>query len=373
MLMRTAAFVLSSVALVSPAGAQTPASLAALRFFGTGVGPPGQQDRVRIPIDDTLAGPDASSPCDLGSSSFTIDFWIRGVLADNASTSSGGDAEYFDFRWIEGNIVIDRDIFDGSSRDWGVSIAGGHVRFGTGRADAAPLDQEHTIEGGENVLDGSWRHIAVVREVASGRKSVYVDGVLDYQSPPNRSRDDISFPNDGAPGQQTPWGPFIVLAAEKHDAGAAYPSFNGFMDEVRFWSRALSAAEIARVRGYALVAGSPLALGLVGAYRFEEGSGTTVGDSSLAGSPPGLLIAGQPGNGEWVVRGQMPANAAPVVRCDGDADGDLAVSFADITSVLGNFGSSRPTTDGPGDADADGAVNFSDITRVLSSLGLSCP
>lgn len=288
----------------SPAHAQ--ASSAALRFFGTGSG---QQDRVRIAIDDDAPGPDASAPCDVGAGSFTIDFWLRGLLANNNSSHNGGDVETFDFNWINGNIVVDRDIYDGSEADWGVSVAGGFVRFGTGRGQSAPLDSDNTIEGSVNVLDGPWHHVAVVRNADTGMKYIYVDGQLDFASSPGASQANISYPNNGAPGQQTPWGPYIVLAAEKHDAGPAYPSFSGYMDEFRVWSVALSAAQIADVYDQVIAGDTP---GLVGYYRFEEGAGTSVSDSSVAGSPAGVLIAGAPGNGEWVTYAADPNNTAPV-------------------------------------------------------------
>lgn len=282
------------------------ASSAALRFYGTGTS---QQDRVRIAIDDDAPGPDASAPCDVGAGSFTIDFWLRGLLAENNSSHNGGDVESFDFNWINGNIVVDRDIYDGSEADWGVSVAGGYVRFGTGRGQSAPLDSDNTIEGNVNVLDGQWHHVAVVRNAATGAKSIHVDGQLDFASSPGASLANISYPNNGAPGQQTPWGPYIVLAAEKHDAGPAYPSFSGYMDEFRVWNVGLSAAQIAEVYDQVIAGDTP---GLVACYRFEEGAGTTVSDSSAAGSPAGLLIAGAPGNGEWVTYAADPNNTAPV-------------------------------------------------------------
>ncbi len=315
------AALLSVTVSTLPAIAQ--ASQAALRFYGAGAG---QQDRVRIRIDDNQPGPDASAPCDVGAAGFTIDFWLRGTLADNPTARGGGDREYFDFRWIDGNTIVDRDIFGASFRDWGISLAGGYVRFGTGRADVAPLDGEHTIEGNVNVLDGQWRHVACVRDATTGVKSIYVDGRLDYACLPGRSREDLSYPNDGDPAPVTPWGPFIVLGAEKHDAGSAYPSFRGYMDEFRVWNAALTSRRILDVYDRVIAADTP---GLVGYYRFEEGGGTSVADSSAAGSPAGQLIAGTPGNGEWVTYAANPSNTAPV------SSGPLPVGFARETLVTG--------------------------------------
>jgi hypothetical protein len=287
-------------------GAAGQASQFALRFYGTGVS---QQDRVRIQIDDDAPGPDASTPVDVGAGDFTIEFWLRGTLANNRSSNNGGDVETFDIGWINGDIIVDRDIFGGSERKYGISIAGGFVRFGTSRGDGPSSDLDSTIEGSNNVLDDNWHHVACVRDSQSGRKHIYVDAVLDYSGAAGISTVDISYPDDGAPGQITPWGQYIVLAAEKHDAGPSFPSFAGYMDELRIWNVARSAAELAATYNQVLPASTP---GLVGSYRFEEGSGTAIGDSSSQGSPLGDLIAGIPGNGEWVAFATNPSNTAPV-------------------------------------------------------------
>ncbi len=302
--------------LVAPAGAQ--GSEFALRFFGTGGA---QQDRVRIAIDDNGPGPDASAPCDVGAGSFTVEFWLRGTLVDNASANAGGDVEAANFNWIEGNTLVDRDIFGGSARDWGISIAGGFVRFGTGAGDSG-VNGENTIEGDENVLDGAWHHVACVRDAVSGRKSIYVDAQLDFESSLGVSTANLSYPNAGVPGQATPWGPYLVLGAEKHDAGAAYPSFRGWFDELRVWSTARTPTQLAASFDRVIAADSA---GLVGYYRFEEGSGTNVADSSAAASPAGELIAGVAGNGEWTSYAAHPSNTAPVV------EGSLPAGFVRAT------------------------------------------
>jgi len=290
-------------AIAAVASAQS--SQHALRFYGTGTN---QQDRVRIAIDDNAAGPDASAPCDIGAGSFTLDFWIRGTLTDNGSAHTGGDNESFDFSWINGNIVIDRDIWGGSDADWGVSLRGGFVSFGTGRGQPAD-DSEHTLEGDTNVLDGTWHHVAVTRDAITGIKRIFVDGQLDFSGSTGASQADISYPDGGVSGQVTPWGPYIVLAAEKHDAGPPFPSFRGYLDEVRIWNVALSEAQILASFDQVI---SPVTSGLVAYYRFEEGTGTAIADSSAAASPAGLLIAGTAGNGEWVSFAADPANTAPV-------------------------------------------------------------
>jgi len=203
---------MSLLVAMGAASAFGQASEFAVRFYGTGVN---QQDRVRIAIDDDAPGPDASAVCDVGAGSFTLDFWLRGTLADNSTPNGGGDVESFDFSWIDGNIIIDRDIWGDSEADWGISLAGGFVRFGTGPGDPPGANTHNTIEGNVNVLDGAWHHVAVVRDVSSGTNSIYVDGILDFAGSPGVSTDDISYPNDGTPNPVTPWGPYIVIGAEK--------------------------------------------------------------------------------------------------------------------------------------------------------------
>lgn len=58
--------------------------------------------------------------------------------------------------------------------------------------------------------------------------------------------------------------------------------------------------------------------------------------------------------------------------CPGDADGNNSVNFADITSVLTNFGTDYSPGTGEGDADHNGPVNFADITSVLTNFGSAC-
>lgn len=74
-----------------------------------------------------------------------------------------------------------------------------------------------------------------------------------------------------------------------------------------------------------------------------------------------------PGLGTLRIAGTVVASAL-VPLFPGDADADCTVNFADITSVLKNFGGAGPT----GDADSSGAVGFGDVTSVLQNWGLTC-
>ena len=282
-----------------------------LHFFDQGFD---QKDRVRIQIDDDVTSAvDGSTAADIGSADFTIEFWLRGILADNnAAPRAAG--EYADTNWRLGNIIFDRDIWSLTvQRDFGVSLGGGRVEWGndTGGVDAA----SHTLVGGVAVLDGQWHHVAVTRDAATGIKRIFVDGFLDAESSAGVSTADLSYPNDGVGDQSLnctggPWGPFICIGKDKHDtdwviggcgsapAVYAHPGFQGWVDEVRLWNSALDLTELRNVYFKVI---DPVDFPALAAYwRFEEGAGTVIVDSS-AGGTNGILFDSVAGNGEWSV------------------------------------------------------------------------
>lgn len=291
----------SSIAAVAQVSAQQ--SLYALRFHARDNG---ATDRVSIAIDDDAIGVDQSQPNDLGGGSFTLEFWVRGSTGLNTTVGAGGDVETADQAWRDGNVIVDRSVNTGTNRVWGISLAGGLVRFGTGRGDTGhPSFQDNTIEGSTLVLDDLWHHVACTRDSATGIKSIYVDGVLDFASAPNASSALINYPNAGV--KYAVGGPQLVLGARKYNSGPG-ASFAGYLDEVRMWTRARAPGEIAATFDRIIATDEP---GLVGYYRFEEGTGTTANDST-ARSRSGIVGLGIPMDGEWVSRLGDTANTAPV-------------------------------------------------------------
>src|SRR3989304_3307858 len=126
----------------------------------------------------------------------------------------GGD------NWISGNPLFDRDVYgSGDYGDFGVSMADGRIAFGVNNGtDSA------TLCGVRQVADGMWRHIALTRRTSDGWMRIYVDGELDAEI--EGPAGDISYRN----GRTTTHAndPYLVVGAEKHDAGAAYPSDGGW-------------------------------------------------------------------------------------------------------------------------------------------------
>lgn len=259
-----------------------------LRFFGNGVD---DIDRVKIRIDDPATAT-PGPPADIGATDFTLEFWMKATAAENQAPAVSCGSN---IAWINGNIVVDRDRYN-QDRKFGLSIAGGRLVFGVSGDGTG----DETICGTSDVLDGLWHHVAVQRRRSDGRLWLYVDGALEAQG--DGPGGDISYPDDGVPGSFcggpcTNSDPFLVIAAEKHDAGSAYPSFSGWIDELRLSSVLRYAASFTRPAAPFVPDGSTVAL-----YHFDEGSGSVVTDSSGAPGGPShgtRSFGGSPAGPEW--------------------------------------------------------------------------
>lgn len=250
-----------------------PGTNRSLRFYGAGTG---QIDRVRVPLGGT-------TQANVGATDFTVEFWIKGALADNPASgcSTANDA------WINGHIVIDRDVYNaGDYGDFGISLLGGTVAFGASKGSSGA-----TVCGNTTVLDGAWHHVAVTRQSSNGRMRIWVDGALDAQNASSPVTGNVAYRT----GRSTsfPADPTLVFGAEKHDAGSAYPSFDGFLDEVRLSTSLRYAANFTRPSGRFTVDAATAAL-----WHFDEGTGTAVADAK--GTSPGtLLVGGSPAGPMW--------------------------------------------------------------------------
>lgn len=242
----------------------------ALQFNGNGVN---DIDRVKIRIDP-------HKPVDVGGD-FTIEFWMKASLSANgAAVTCGAEAG-----WITGNVIFDRDVYyAGDHGDYGIVLHRGRIAFGVSRGSSGT-----TLCGVKTVADGQWHHIAVTRSSSTGRLTIYVDGVRDaYRTGPTgdisyRNGRSTSFPNSD---------PFLVIGAEKHDAGSAYPSYEGLIDEVRISNIIRYTSNFTRPKGPFSPDSST-----VGLYHFNEGSGTTARDSAtVSGSPSNgtIRVGGSP-------------------------------------------------------------------------------
>ncbi|MGD9765261.1 MAG: PQQ-dependent sugar dehydrogenase [Candidatus Binatia bacterium] len=304
-----------------------------LRFFGTGSA---DTDRVKIPLD---APP---RPVDMGGD-FTLEFWMRTGSGNASGTcAAGGD------NWIGGNILFDRDVFgSGDSGDYGVSLFGGDGRlaFGVDR-----LGTGTTICGTTDVADGAWHHVAVTRSTANGQLRIFVDGQLDGSG--TGPTGDISYRN-GRSTARPDSDPFLVIGAEKHDAGAQFPSYHGWIDEVRLSNTVRYGGAFTRPSAPFSPDGSTVAL-----YHFDEGNGNRVTDASGAAGGPshGQRRAGGASQGPHWTTDTPFASATP------------SIGLLTLTSAL-----SAPTSvTNCGDhrlfiTEQAGAIRIWDGTQLLST------
>lgn len=249
---------------------------ASLRFGGTGSG---DIDRVKILLDP-------HKPIDVGGD-FTIEFWMKALPGENPSNAvvcNSNDG------WIFGHIIFDRDVYGaGDYGDYGIVLTGGRIAFGVSVGSSG-----NTICGATNVADGTWHHIAVTRAASSGQLKIFIDGAQDAQG--SGPLGDVSY-RDGRATSYPNSDPFLVIAAEKHDAGSAYPSYSGWIDEVRVSNSVRYTTNFARPNAPFVTDSQTVAL-----YHLDEGTGSTVNDASGASGGPsqGLVqFGGTPTRPEW--------------------------------------------------------------------------
>jgi hypothetical protein len=238
----------------------------ALRFYGHGTD---DIDRVKIRIDAPAV------PADVGVD-FTIEFWMRASAGENGgfANCNAGNGN----GWITTNIIIDRDIFgNGDFGDYGIGLGNGRIAFGIDR-----LGSGETICSTTNVADNAWHHIAVTRQSSTGQIRIFVDGILEVTG--TGPTGDVSYRN----GRNTIYpnsDPYLVLGAEKHDAGSSFPSYSGYFDELRISNIRRYTANFTRPSAPFATDGNTVAL-----YHFDSGpagacTGTVADSSGAAGGP----------------------------------------------------------------------------------------
>jgi len=189
-------------------------------------------------VDDVVSVPDDAS-LDF-TTAMTLEAWIR---PDTLSTSRAQDRVIHKGTTYELTVSTgDTGCDFGTNGDvqWRITIAGSNKR----------------ICGGALQL-GVWQHLAGVYD--GSEVVLYVDGVAVARA--SRS------------------GPIATNASALYlgNRSDGLRAFDGSLDEVRLWNRALSASEIATQRHTEL---SGQEAGLVAYFRFNEGSGQSVFDAT---------------------------------------------------------------------------------------------
>jgi len=165
--------------------------------------------------------------------------------------------------WINGTDFSINPIFIGSSSD--------NILFGIG-PEAVAFGTNFTGGGflvwtvaGALPADGLWHHVACVRAgPGAGQGKIYIDGV------------DQTDPTQNTPGSITTLSGNLTIGV-----GLTLFFTNGAMDDLRIWNVERSQAEINNNMNVELAGNEA---GLIGYWRFNEGSGQDILDSQTNGT-----------------------------------------------------------------------------------------
>ena len=160
------------------------------------------------------------------SGSFTVDAWIKtsqttGIQqiinhyeCANFCPSGGANSDY-EMTVTDGNLS-------------------GFIRDTTGA--------NQTLTGTTAIADGTFHHVAMQRDIAGGEMRLYLDGTLEASAPLIPI---AALQNDD--GEADPVTIGAIIQNNSPGCGCPIQFFSGVIDEVEYFSRALTAAEIAAI------------------------------------------------------------------------------------------------------------------------------
>ncbi|MBN8691746.1 MAG: choice-of-anchor D domain-containing protein [Bacteroidetes bacterium] len=253
----------------------------------------GLNDQVRVPVSTMGA--------------FTIEFWMR-------TTQTGPNGT----QWYHGVGIADAEV-GGAVNDYGVSLLGSKIAFGTGNPDV-------TITSTSNVNTGNWVHVAAMfTSNPNGYMWLYINGVLEASLDPGVSS---NARNTNA-----------NIALGSIQTNIRY--FNGDMDEFRLWNRVLSACEVQSRMNCELTLPQT---GLLRYYQFNQGiaGGNNTSVTSITnliaggnGVISGMALTGSSSN--FIAPGAVTSGVScPQVFISVESNSNVINDNATTTSTLNN-------------------------------------
>ena len=212
-----------------------------------------------------------------------VDDYVSVADAPQLSFGTGGvDLPFTIEMWMRTDAVVKHQLIgkwgESSNQEYRVQIAQGTIRVDLRDQSANAMASVFT-NGLPAGMVGAWHHVAVAYDGRGGATAadgitVYIDGLPIALVRINHPAY-VAMENLAAPVEIGREGPF-------------WNQYNGALDEIRLWNVARSQSQIQ--------AGMPAELtgaesGLVGYWRFNEGTGGIAGDSSPWGQPATLTIS----------------------------------------------------------------------------------
>ncbi|MEI6035137.1 MAG: immunoglobulin domain-containing protein, partial [Verrucomicrobiae bacterium] len=202
----------------------------------------GSTSRLSVGTLAGLPGPD-----------FTISFWFKANAFSNCLLFSKSDTVF---------PVLSIGLYNWTGSEWNIQVMGGS--YGRTLRDM-------TTPSLTNLVAGQWVHITCVYNDAERRVYTYKDGVA---LPTTELYNPIT------------WSSIAACFGQKSSDGTQ--SFNGKLDDIRIYSRALTAADVLDVRDSysAVVAGSPAITSQPSAATVNAGGNATFSVSATGAPAP---------------------------------------------------------------------------------------
>ncbi len=260
----------------------------------------------------------------LGTSTFTLECWFKrtGTGVTTTTGSNGlasavplvtkGRGEGDPTATTENNV--DCNYFMGIDSTTNKLCADFEAKLWSPLNGTGSGNNNYPVLGSTVLANNTWYHAAATWE--NGVWKLYINGVLETMTLANQ----IPTP---APVPQNNSIQHFGIATAMTSTGAAAGFFQGYMDEVRVWSVARSAAQILAARDLPVSGSVP---GLLARYGFGEGSGTTTA-AIPATAPNGTLTAAP----TWGGGPTLLSNSAPTVALTAPASGATVVSGSTVT------------------------------------------
>ena len=229
------------------------------------------------------------SASDLRSATFTIELWFKRTgTGAPTSTGSGGLTNIVPLitkgRAEAENAAADVNYFLGIDLNTNTLAAD----FEEGASGANP-SANHPVSGSTTIAaDGSWHHAAATYDGTDW--FLYLDGVQDGTASPGQ-------PANAATNVPT------VVGSSLNTGLTPAGYFAGVIDEVRIWNVARSQGQIQADKDSEISSGT----GLLGAWHLNEGTGSSLADSST-NSISGAAVGGPAWVDGFTVGPPPPAN-----------------------------------------------------------------